>query len=36
LACVNEGKAQLDGHFYEHGKAFDTATGNEVVADATI
>jgi len=23
LAYVNEGKAQLAGHFYEHGKAFD-------------
>jgi len=33
LACVNKGKAQLDGHFYEHGKAFDTSTGNEVVAE---
>ena len=35
LAHVNEGKAQPDGHFYEHGKAFDTSTGDEVVADDT-
>jgi len=35
LAHVNEGKAQHDGHFHEHGKAFDTPTNNEVLEDDT-
>jgi len=30
-ACVDEGKAQVAGHFYEHGKAFDSASNNEIV-----
>ena len=28
---MNEGKAQLAGHFYEHGKAFDTSSDNETI-----
>jgi len=33
LAHVHEGKAQLDGHFYEHGKASDTLIDEEVNED---
>jgi len=31
MARVHEGRAQLAGHFYEHGKAFEGASKNEVV-----
>jgi len=33
LAHVHEGKAQLDGHFYEHGKAFNTSENEKVNDD---
>jgi len=33
LAHVNEGKAQLAGHFYEHGKAFERTSDNEIIVE---
>jgi len=33
LTCVHEGQAQLDGHFYEHGKAFNTSENEKVNDD---
>ena len=33
LARVHEGKAQLNGHFYKHGKAFNTSENEKVNDD---
>jgi len=33
MARVHEGRAQLAGHFYEHGKAFEGASDNVIVDD---